>query len=129
MTEKLFCRQCGCEQPMKRVEEEAFGDFYCACCGLYTKDIWEEYDIHGHIQFVGTEEDFEKWKEFWFDTVPKCRDFVCSHDLMSCGIGHACGECSLYETMQRGDACNICTDVGCADCCRKNDCPHLAEKL
>lgn len=70
-----------------------------------------------HIVFTGTEAEFEKWKKDWFKTVPKCDDFACCHELMSCGIYVACGSCSLHRTMAAGVADRICEDVDCSNCC------------
>ena len=45
-----------------------------------------------------TEEEFKNWKKDWYKRVPKCENFVCCHELMSCGIKIFCGDCSIYDT-------------------------------
>jgi len=76
-----------------------------------------------HIVFTGSEPEFNEWIELWLDTVPKCRDFACCHELMSCGIMVACS-CSIYPTMAHahGNVCYICGDVYCVDCMNRHDC-------
>jgi hypothetical protein len=65
--------------------------------------------------------EFEKWKEDWYKRVPKCKDFSCCHELMSCGIKIFCGDCSIYDTYAREKDHKECTIVGCDDCMMKYD--------
>jgi len=74
------------------------------------------------LRFTGDIDRFEAWRRKWFRLVPRCDDFDCVHDSMTCGIGHACGDCSKYETMYNDGCMDICTSVGCADCLRKHEC-------
>lgn len=73
-----------------------------------------------------TREDFEEWKQWWYRMVPRCENFICCHELTSCGIDRLCGDCTVYETWQnyRDILSNkvTCTDVGCEDCMLKYDC-------
>lgn len=75
-----------------------------------------------------SKEKFEEWKLEWYDKVPKCRGFVCCHELMKCGIGILCGDCSIYSTWKNniGDP-NIytCETVYCADCEKKYTCEKI----
>ena len=77
-----------------------------------------------YIVFRGTIADFEAWATTWYTQVPKCQDFICCHELNSCGINRACGPCSRYETMARGIAFDICEDVDCIDCDNRHDCMY-----
>jgi hypothetical protein len=77
-----------------------------------------------YIRFAGTIEDFEAWKKTWHLEVPKCPDFVCCHELDSCGISRACGQCSRFGTMSRGVASDICEDVDCIDCVKRHECMY-----
>ena len=65
---------------------------------------------------------FERWKKEWYETVPKCKDFTCVHDLMSCGISIICGDCSIYETFKRGNWYYVCQTVSCMDCTKRYTC-------
>lgn len=86
-----------------------------------TKMTWIKTDKG--VRFEGTDAEFDMWKKEWYDTVPKCRDFQCCHELMSCGINVGCGDCSILSTMSRG--CSyICSDVTCIDCVRRSDCKY-----
>lgn len=74
------------------------------------------------LRFTGTADEFEDWRKSWYQIVPRCPDFSCCHELMSCGIGHACGDASLHYTMTRGAASDICTDAECIDCTSRHQC-------
>jgi hypothetical protein len=73
-----------------------------------------------------TRQDFEEWKNWWYKTVPRCNDFICIHELTSCGVDYICGDSTRYEMwlQWRDLLCGkcICTDVGCEDCILKYDC-------
>ncbi len=73
-----------------------------------------------------TREEFEIWKRKWYNTVPRCTDFVCCHEMTSCGIERQCGDCTIYPTWkffrEGGREHFTCTDVGCIDCLRNHDC-------
>lgn len=66
--------------------------------------------------------EFEEWKKDWYEKVPKCKNFVCCHELMSCGIKIFCGDCSIYNTYIRDKCPKECTTVGCDDCIMKYEC-------
>lgn len=83
-------------------------------------DLWKKQG--GKLVFVGTPEDFEKWREEWLDAVPKCRKFSCVHELMSCGIHMACGDCSIHDYQSREGCFAICNEVSCIDCVHRYDC-------
>ncbi len=74
-----------------------------------------------------TERDlYEKWKQSWYDAVPKCKDFICSHELMSCGIDTLCGYCTIYETWRKNKPnAYICTTIDCMDCEMKYECKKV----
>lgn len=69
---------------------------------------------------------FETWKRQWFKYIPKCADFVCCHELSSCGVDKFCGDSTIYPTwndaVERHLTKPTCTNVGCADCLRNHDC-------
>lgn len=75
------------------------------------------------IRFDGTKREFNAWVKEWYKTVPKCSKFRCCHELMSCGIAVACGDCSRYETMLKG-AGRICNEVSCIDCLSREQCKN-----
>lgn len=75
-----------------------------------------------HIVFTGSKDQFEEWRKHWYETFPKCEDFSCCHELMSCGISLACGDCSIHSTMSGGSAGSVCTDVTCIDCLHRFEC-------
>jgi len=67
--------------------------------------------------------EFEAWWRDWFKRIPKCKDFVCIHELDSCGIYRFCGCCTIYETfMHNQDIASECDDVSCIDCARRHQC-------
>lgn len=68
------------------------------------------------------EEEFKDWKKDWYNSVPKCENFVCCHELMSCGIKIFCGDCSIYGTYIKDRDPIECTTVGCNDCLTKYSC-------
>ena len=72
-----------------------------------------------------TKEQFEIWKKFWFERIPKCKDFVCCHEMTSCAINFLCGCGSIYETYSKQKHPRECTTVGCADCMLKYECEKL----
>ena len=84
--------------------------------------LWKT-DADG-IVFIGTKEQFDEWAKEWYLEVPRCKDFVCTHDSDTCGIGHACGECSIFPTMSKHNAVNICTSVDCSDCVNRWECKY-----
>jgi len=88
-------------------------------CDIFTSWTKEE----DSIRWVGTPEQFDEWRKQWKKEIPKCEDFYCCHELMSCGIHHACGDCSIYTTMARGTG-DICTNVDCIDCAQKYRCKY-----
>ena len=69
-----------------------------------------------------TEDQFKEWKKDWYKRVPGCENFVCCHELMSCGIKIFCGDCSIYDTYIRDKHPRECTMVGCDDCFMKYEC-------
>lgn len=69
-----------------------------------------------------TEEEFKEWKEDWYNRIVRCRNFICCHELMSCGIKIFCGDCSIYSTYSNDDSPMECITVGCDDCMLKYDC-------
>ena len=69
-----------------------------------------------------TKEEFQEWIDKWFLRVPKCKDFACCHELMSCAIYPLCGCGSIYETYSRQKSPEECTTVDCADCMLKYEC-------
>ncbi len=76
-----------------------------------------------------SKEKFDEWKLNWYDSVPKCRDFVCCHELMSCGIGILCGDCTLYNTWKKNIySAYKCTTVYCADCRNKYTCQKMPKR-
>lgn len=74
------------------------------------------------LKKVNTEEKFEKWKEEWKEKVPKCKDFRCVHEMMSCGIYIICGDCSIFRTFQGGLWEAVCENVDCIDCMKRYKC-------
>ncbi len=72
--------------------------------------------------------EFEDWKKDWYERVPKCKDFNCCHELMSCGIKIFCGDCSIYSTYSTDKEPRECTTVGCDDCTRKYECNDYKHK-
>lgn len=79
-------------------------------------------------EYIRSKDDFENWKLKWYDEVPKCRDFVCCHELMSCGIDILCGDCSILDTWKKrikDPNVYTCTTVYCADCLKKYTCEKL----
>lgn len=68
------------------------------------------------------EKQFNKWKRKWFDEVPKCRSFVCCHELTSCAIRPLCGCGSIYETYRQQTNPEECLTVTCEDCIKKYTC-------
>ncbi len=74
------------------------------------------------LKKVKSEKDFSKWKHDWFLSVPKCKDFRCVHEIMSCGIGRICGACSIYETFRKGYWETVCDSVDCIDCMKRYNC-------
>lgn len=74
-------------------------------------------------------EEFSQWKRNWYDKVPQCRDFSCVHELMSCGIGILCGDCSIYETYVRHENLQECITVSCNDCMKKYNCKKMCLKI
>ncbi len=79
------------------------------------------------LKTVRTEKDFSKWKQDWFLSVPKCKDFRCIHELMSCGIVFICGDCSIFETFRKGYWGCVCDFVCCMDCMRRFECKMTDE--
>ena len=69
-----------------------------------------------------TESEFEEWKKDWYTRIPGCEDFVCCHELMSCGIRIFCGDCSIYDTYKKEKNAVECITVGCDDCVSKYEC-------
>ncbi len=69
-----------------------------------------------------TEGEFKEWKKDWYNRIVRCENFVCCHELMSCGIKIFCGDCSIYCTYMRDDDPMECTTVGCNDCINKYEC-------
>jgi len=69
-----------------------------------------------------TELEFKEWKDDWYKRVPKCKDFICCHELMSCGIKIFCGDCSIYGTYIMDKDPRECATVGCNDCIMKYEC-------
>lgn len=69
-----------------------------------------------------TKEEFQEWKKSWFDRIPKCQDFACCHELMSCAIYPLCGCGSIYETYTIQKSPEECNTVGCIDCMLKCEC-------
>ena len=79
--------------------------------------------LRGEIMKKGmTEEEFKDWKKDWYKRVPGCENFVCCHELMSCGIKIFCGDCSIYDTYTRDSNPRECDIVGCDDCFIKYEC-------
>ena len=74
------------------------------------------------IKKINTKTKFEKWKEEWKEKVPKCKDFRCIHEMMSCGITVICGDCSIFRTFQNGLWYIICDGVNCIDCVERYEC-------
>jgi len=72
------------------------------------------------------QKDFEDWKRNWFKYVPQCFDFVCCHEMTSCGVERFCGDCTIYPTwntaIEKKFKIPTCNDVGCDDCLRNHDC-------
>jgi hypothetical protein len=75
-----------------------------------------------YVRFVGTEAEFEEWRNEWKQKYAPCMEFGCVHELMSCGINVACGECSIHKTMITGQADYICDNISCADCYKNYEC-------
>ena len=69
-----------------------------------------------------TEEEFKEWKKDWYKRVPKCENFVCCHELMSCGIKIFCGDCSIHGVYAMDKNPMECDTVGCDDCFIKYEC-------
>lgn len=73
-----------------------------------------------------TREEFENWRTWWYRMVPHCFEFVCEHELTSCGVNYLCGDCTIYETWQhyRNTLTDkvTCTDINCGDCMLKHEC-------
>lgn len=73
-----------------------------------------------------SKEEFEMWKKKWYDTVPRCDDFICCHELTACGVDYLCGDCTIYLTWKHYQETYTdritCTDVSCDDCLRNYDC-------
>ncbi len=69
-----------------------------------------------------TESEFNEWKKDWYQRIPKCEEFLCCHELMSCGIKILCGDCSIYETYRKASNLKECITVGCNDCMLKYKC-------
>jgi hypothetical protein len=81
----------------------------------------EPGEFEEFIRFEGTPEEFEEWRKEWKQKYAPCLEFGCVHELMSCGIHVACGECSIHRTMVSGNADRIC-EVDCADCYKNYEC-------
>lgn len=80
------------------------------------------------IQEFILRDEFDSWKQGWYDTIPKCRYFDCCHELMSCGINVLCGDCTIYNTWKnRKSNVNICKTVDCMDCIEKYSCKKLKD--
>ena len=90
----------------------------------FKKEILEPEpgEFEEYIRFVGMEEDFRKWRIEWKKKYAPCMEFACIHELMSCGINVACGECSIWPTMIAGNADRICEEIDCADCYLNYEC-------
>lgn len=80
---------------------------------------WEQRN--DKYYFIGSDADWGTWCREWLETVPKCRDFACIHELMRCGIDIACGDCSIPETVRAGCS-GICDGVSCIDCVHVQGC-------
>lgn len=72
-----------------------------------------------------TKEEFLQWKKEWFLRVPKCKYFVCCHELMRCAIHPLCGCGSIFETYQIQKNPEECTAITCADCFGKHECEKV----
>jgi hypothetical protein len=71
------------------------------------------------------EKEFQFWKEEWFLYVPKCKDFVCCHELTSCAIKPLCGCGSIYNTYKSQEIPLECLEVTCNDCLSKYECKYI----
>ena len=74
------------------------------------------------IEINLTKEEFSQWKEEWNLRIPKCKDFICCHELNSCAVDRLCSQGSMYETYKRQTSPVECDDVTCGDCMRREDC-------
>ncbi len=76
-------------------------------------------------QYMSTREEFLEWKKNWYEKIPKCKDFVCCHELTSCGVELLCGDCSIYETWDKMYDKITCIDTNCMDCMLKHECSKV----
>jgi hypothetical protein len=72
--------------------------------------------------------EFTFWKEEWFLRVPKCKDFVCCHELTSCAVKFLCGCGSLYDIYKTQEVPLECSEVSCSDCLLKYECRQIYEE-
>lgn len=75
-----------------------------------------------------TEKDFNIWKLSWLTRVPKCLEFACCHELMSCAIRPLCACGSIYTTYKSQLDPEECTNVGCQDCLKRYTCKRFLKK-
>ncbi len=77
------------------------------------------------IQPGMTKKEFKVWKTEWKYRIPKCKNFICCHEMTSCAIDYLCSEGSIWETYSRQKHPMECTGVGCADCMSKYTCKEI----
>jgi hypothetical protein len=85
----------------------------------------------GEFKMIKTgmnKQEWEQWKISWFKRVPKCKDFVCIHELTNCAIIPLCGVGSIYSTYNNQECPLECLEVGCVDCFNKYDCERSGRK-
>ena len=86
------------------------------------KKYCDDKEREGLLKTVKTEKDFNVWKKQWYNTIPRCKDFRCIHELSSCGINYVCGDCSIWDTFKKGLWDGVCDNVNCVDCMRRHGC-------
>ena len=86
-------------------------------------------EIISIIKIGLNKEEFENWKEEWNLRIPKCKDFICCHELDSCAIDRLCSQGSIYETYKQQSIPTECTNVDCMDCIKHYDCYKVGRCL